>query len=319
LLLVAAFLTSCGAPALSPAPTTAASATSSPSVAAAARIAATKKIDSRTVDLMIESPAVGGQVPVRLLLPANFASQPTRRWPVLYLLHGCCDTYVSWTRSSDIATLSRHQDLLVVMPDGGNVGFYSDWRTGPQWETFHTRELPQLLAASYRANDKAAIAGNSMGGLGALDYAARHPGMYTAAASFSGIVHTRLSGDVSQGYLGLVSSQGVADPIALWGDPNTDAATWKQHNPYDLAPQLTKIPLFVSAGNGQPGPLDTDSTSPDSIEPEIHIENVSFTRRLRQLHAEVTVDLYGNGTHNWVYWQRELHRAWPLLTADLTT
>jgi S-formylglutathione hydrolase FrmB len=77
--------------------------------------------------------------------------------------------------------------------------------------------------------------------------------------------------------------------------------------------------LFVSAGNGQPGPLDTDSTSPDSIEPEIHTENVSFTRRLRQLHAEVTVDLYGNGTHNWVYWQRELHRAWPLLTADLTT
>src|SRR3954447_6219866 len=91
LLLVAALLTCCGAPAPSPAPapTTAASATSSPSVAAAARIAATKKIDSRTVDLMIESRAGGGKVRGRLPLPATFPSQPPRRWPVLYLLHGC--------------------------------------------------------------------------------------------------------------------------------------------------------------------------------------------------------------------------------------
>jgi S-formylglutathione hydrolase FrmB len=55
------------------------------------------------------------------------------------------------------------------MPDGGQVGFYSNWRTGPQWETFHTQELPQLLATPYRANGKAAIAGVSMGGLGALE------------------------------------------------------------------------------------------------------------------------------------------------------
>jgi diacylglycerol O-acyltransferase / trehalose O-mycolyltransferase len=27
--------------------------------------------------------------------------------------------------------------------------------------------------------------------------------------------------------------------------------------------------------------------------------------------------LYGLGTRNWVYWQRELHRAWPLLTSTL--
>ena len=38
---------------------------------------------------------------------------------------------------------------------------------------------------------------------------------------------------------------------------------------------------------------------------------------LKAVGTEATVDLYGAGTHNWVYWQRELHRAWPLLTADL--
>jgi diacylglycerol O-acyltransferase / trehalose O-mycolyltransferase / mycolyltransferase Ag85 len=38
-----------------------------------------------------------------------------------------------------------------------------------------------------------AVAGASMGGLGALAYAARHPGLFRAAASFSGIVDTRLT------------------------------------------------------------------------------------------------------------------------------
>lgn len=252
MLLAVVFLVSCGAPSSSPtaaAPSPPASASASaspiPTVGATARIVATKKLTSRSADLTIESPAVGDHVRVRLLLPAHFETQPKRRWPVLYLLHGCCDTYLSWTRSTDIEQLTRKRDLLVVMPDGGPVGFYSNWRTGPQWETFHTQELPQLLAAQYRANGKAAIAGVSMGGLGALGYAARHPGMYSAAASFSGIVHTRLSSDASQGYLGLVSSQGTPDPLALWGDPDADAATWKQHNPYDLAPQLTRIPLFI--------------------------------------------------------------------------
>jgi diacylglycerol O-acyltransferase / trehalose O-mycolyltransferase len=273
-LLVVLFLISCGAPSSSPTPaattppaSTSASASPTPTVGAAARIVATKKLSSRSADLTIESPAVGDRVQVRLLLPAHFESQPKRRWPVLYLLHGCCDTDLSWSRSTDIEQLTRKRDLLVVMPDGGKVGFYSNWRTGPQWETFHTQELPQLLASQYRANGKAAIAGVSMGGVGALGYAARHPGMYSAAASFSGIVHTRLSSDVSQGYLGLVSSQGTPGPLALWGDPEADAAAWKQHNPYDLAPQLTRIPLFISAGNGDPGPLDESGTAPTPSSP----------------------------------------------------
>jgi diacylglycerol O-acyltransferase / trehalose O-mycolyltransferase len=323
-LLAAACMVGCGTPSSSPTPAgTLPPASASPSgppthtVAGSARIVEAKTLSSRSTDLKIESPAVGGLVQVRLLLPVSFQAESERRWPVLYLLHGCCDTYVSWTRSTDIEQLTRKHDFLVVMPDGGKAGFYSNWRTGPQWETFHTQELPQLLVSQYRANGKAAIAGVSMGGLGAFGYAARHPGSYTAAASFSGIVHTRLSSDVSRGYLGLVSSQGAADPLALWGDPDTDAETWKQHNPYDLAPQLKSIPLFISAGDGQAGPLDDGGVAPDSIESSINAQNKEFVKHLRKIGANAEIDLYGHGTHNWVYWQRELHRAWPLLTNKL--
>jgi hypothetical protein len=53
------------------------------------------------------------------------------------------------------------------------------------------QQTPALLASSHRASGRQRLAGVSMGGLGPLDHAARHRGMFTVAASFSGIVHTR--------------------------------------------------------------------------------------------------------------------------------
>ena len=46
--------------------------------------------------------------------------------------------------------LTEDLDILVVMPDGGDYGFYSDgWDAGaggrPLWETYHLEELPRLL------------------------------------------------------------------------------------------------------------------------------------------------------------------------------
>ena len=280
------------------------------------RIVTSKQVKGRMWDLTVDSPAVGRNVPVRLLLPARYETSKSQRFPVLYLFHGCCDTYESWTKATDIEKRTRNLDVLVVMPDGGPVGFYSNWRSGPAWETFHVDELGLLLTTQYRASDRRVVAGLSMGGLGALSYAARHPGKFSVAASFSGIVHTRLSSDHEQGYLNLVSSQGE-DPQALWGDPASDEDTWKAHNPYDLASRLAGTKLFVSAGNGQPGPLDPAGAISDEIEISIGEENEAFAKRLRELGLDAQIDLYGDGTHNWVYWQRELDRAWPLITEGL--
>jgi diacylglycerol O-acyltransferase / trehalose O-mycolyltransferase / mycolyltransferase Ag85 len=92
--------------------------------------------------------------------------------------------------------------------------------------------------------------------------------------------------------------------------------TWKQPNPYDLA-ELKGMRLFISAGNGRPGPLDPTRTNQDSIETSIGAENRAFVRRVQQLGLDAQIDLYGPGRHNWVYWRRELHRAWPLISEEL--
>ena len=280
------------------------------------RIVATTVLSARMRDLTVASPALGRTVRVRLLLPVRYPARPGRRWPVLYLLHGCCDTYQSWTRSTDVEALTAHSDVLVVMPDGGKAGFYSDWLTGPRWETFHLVELRRILERDYRASTVMAVAGASMGGLGALAYAARHPGLFRAAASFSGIVDTRLTPQESMRYADLVRSQGE-DPNHLWGDPREDSAVWAAHNPYDLAPKLRGTLLFLAVGTGQPGPLDPPGTAASTIESSLAAENAALAGRLRALKIPAQLDFYGPGTHNWPYWQRDLHQAWPLLQRAL--
>lgn len=281
-----------------------------------ADLVATTYVDARTVDLTIDSPALRTRTTVRVLLPTDFAVATNRQWPVLYLLHGCCDSYLSWTRSTDIEALSAGSEVLIVMPDAGKAGFYSNWIDGPAWETFHLTELPSLLARTFRAGPGRAIAGNSMGGFGALSYTARHRGMFLAAASFSGIVHTRLSPAQSQRYLGLVESQGQ-EPLSLWGDPTSDSQRWAAHNPYDLASRLRDVPLFVSVGNGDGGPLDAAGQPVDDLEASLYAENIALRHRLQELGANATFDFYGPGHHDWPYWQRELHKAWPMLMTAL--
>jgi diacylglycerol O-acyltransferase / trehalose O-mycolyltransferase / mycolyltransferase Ag85 len=46
-------------------------------------------------------------------------------------------------------------------------------------------------------------------------------------------------------------------------------------------------------------------------------QNQALAKRLRRLTPAPTINLYGRGTHSWFYWERELHRAWPLITDSL--
>jgi alpha-glucoside transport system permease protein len=291
-----------------------------------ARVVATQTVGPRVRDLTIDSPALGRSAKVRLLLPRRFSAEPGRRWPVLWLLHGCCDTYQSWTRSTDVEELDGLADVLVVMPEAGQVGFYSDWykrgQGGPsRWETFHLTELRQLLERDWRAGNRRVVAGLSMGGLGAMAYAARHPGMFRAAASYSGLLHTRYQGDPLPGLRMIQDAlrNFDEDPDALWGDPRRHGDLWAAHNPYDLAPRLRGVGLFVSVGNGQPGPLDGPATNGQlqQIEKALYPQNLAFVERLRQLGIPVRFDNYGPGIHNWPYWQRELHRSLPMLLEAL--
>ncbi|MGP4115354.1 alpha/beta hydrolase [Streptomyces sp. 4N509B] len=290
-----------------------------------ARVVGEKRLDARTLDLTIDSPALGTTATVRLLLPPGWTPGRRRTWPVLYLLHGAWDDYTSWTRSTDVAALTEGTGLLVVMPEAGRAGFYSDWWNGgaggaPRWETFHLGEVRHLLEHGYGAGRARAVAGLSMGGFGAVSYAARHPRMFRAAASFSGVAHPPYTGPHEPSpydgprFVSMILESNGFDPSALWGDPVEQAEVWAAHSPVDLAARLARVPVVVSSGNGQPGPLDAPGTPADrDVEPLCELMSQTLVTRLRQEGADLTARLYGPGTHTWPYWERELHAAFPLL------
>ncbi len=285
-----------------------------------ARVVAQQRVGPRLVDLTVQSPALGRTAKVRLLTPDGWQQRrPGDHWPVLYLLHGCCDSYDSWTRETDVEELRGLRGVLVVMPEAGLVGWYSDWWNygaggPPAWETFHLVELRRLLERGFGAGQHRVVAGLSMGGAGALTYTARHPGMFRAAASYSGVVHPLQPG-WPQGFLGLLQSFG-ADPLALWGDPVAQRDIWEAHDPYHLAERLRQAPLFLSVGDGSAGPFDPAGTF-DELEAALSQQNQALAGRLEQVGAELQTDFYGPGTHSWPYWERELHRSLPMLLGAL--
>lgn len=254
----------------------------------------------RRVGLTVHSPALGADAKVEVLLPEKW--RPGTTWPVLYLLEGCCHRDIDWIQLGEAEEITKDADVIVVVPEGGEAGFYSDWRKGPKWETFHLTEVRQLVEERYGANDRRSIAGLSMGGFGALSYAARHPGMFRAAASFSGLVDvTRQDAD----YITRQAGQNSAD---LWTD-----ADIAQRNPTRLVSALKDIPVYISCGNGEPGPLDTATAQRDGGEAFIEGQNLTFAKAAKAAGVSVTVNLYGPGTHVWPYWSRELRKALPML------
>ena len=235
---------------------------------------ASQRLDSRLLDLTLSTPALATPTHVRVLLPARYREQKPRRYPVLYLLHGSFDDYRSWTDKGAVESITGHRKLIVVMPDGGQGGWYTNWVNRgqggpPEWETFHIQQLIPWIDDRYRADRSRGargIAGLSMGGFGAMTYAARHPDLFSWAGSFSGAV------DI-----------------------------------VNYAP----VAVVIDTGNGQPGPLDPPGRPFDPIENGVETMSVSLHQRLLSLGIPHTWDDYGPGIHSWPYWQRDLIEALP--------
>ncbi|MEV6153591.1 alpha/beta hydrolase family protein [Nonomuraea sp. NPDC052129] len=293
---VAVLLNRDGEPAPRPAPSSGARA------AEAVEVVEEKRLDERRMELTIRSPALAGTTKVRLLLPSGWESR--RDWPVLWLLHGGLDDYASWTAKTDVDALTRNSGLMVVMPDGGKCGSYSDWWNGgdggpPRWATYHLKELLPLLESRYRAGRERAVAGYSMGGQGAMLYAAK--GYFKAAASFSGAVHILEPGVPQAVMAGTTIGCFGTDWKRVWGDPAAQRSVWRAHNPYDQAGKLKGGQLYVAAGAG------------DLVEDLANRAARAFAGRLERLGIPVRTHFYRGG-HNHESWQRELHRAYPMLS-----
>jgi S-formylglutathione hydrolase FrmB len=164
------------------------------------------------------------------------------------------------------------------------------------------------MERNWQASDQRALAGLSLGGYSAILLAARHPGLYKAVASYSGALDIK---DLVSQFV----QDADAETLAKIGDIVDQANELGGYSVAELAPLLraTKS-IFISYGNGKPGPLDPpDRQTPSPLEKWCGGGGDLFVAELRKAGIPATVDAYGDGTNSWEYWDRELRVSLPML------
>jgi putative tributyrin esterase len=175
-------------------------------------------------------------VAVAVQLPPSYATEPQRRFPVVYALHGLFESQGFWERRGLAAALEKLwaagevPEFVVIAVDGDNSFFVN----GPEgrFEDLIVKDAPAWADAHYRTlpgRAGRALWGVSMGGYGALRIALQHPETFCAVATHSAML--------------LESPPTAAEGAGSWqlnafhkafGDP-IDPVLWRASDPLVLA------------------------------------------------------------------------------------
>lgn len=256
---------------------------------------------------------------------------------VAYALDGmrARDDLNGWEIETDIAQRLTAANINVVMPVGGQSGFYTDWqcpsnfngqRVAYKWETFLTRELPTALRTRLNfASARNGIFGLSMGGSAAMVLAAYHPRQFSFAASMSGFLNLSAPG-MPEAIRTAMLDVGRFNVDCMWGPPWS--AQWRRNDPFVAAPLLRAhhTRLFVATGNGVPSAVDAPGdllgvwrvVAGMTLESMAFANTVSFRNRLADLHyGNVVYDFPPVGVHSWTHWRTAANVMVPELSRSI--
>lgn len=155
----------------------------------AVHVYTSNSVHVKTVSL--QSNLVGKTLSYEVVLPSGYTLiTSSKRYPVLYLLHGWNGQPQGWLTETKLEEYAARHQLIIVLPAGGN-SWYTDSATVPaeRYESYILQELIPDVDNRFRtiADGKGrGVAGLSMGGYGALKFGLKHPDLFALSASMSG-------------------------------------------------------------------------------------------------------------------------------------
>ncbi|WP_245806123.1 alpha/beta hydrolase [Erythrobacter donghaensis] len=168
---------------------------------AAAAQADTPQPAPLTIGETVTLEALGEKRGVNIVLPIDYAEEPDRRWPVVYLLDGGVtqDLFMGaglqrwntiWGRSADaiivgIETKNRQRELL---PPTGDAAESGRWPTAGESAAFRqwiAETVEPLIEARYRHDGTAVLAGESAAGHFVVETWAEAPALFTGYVAIS--------------------------------------------------------------------------------------------------------------------------------------
>jgi S-formylglutathione hydrolase FrmB len=142
---------------------------------------------------------------VSIYLPPSYKTNPNRRYPVVYMLHGYTDSDELWFRSTpgttphfinlptalDKSLADGAREMIVVMPNAYTRyagSMYSNSVVTGDWETYVAKDLVEYIDSHYRtiANvTSRGLAGHSMGGYGTMRIGIKYPDVFSSIYALS--------------------------------------------------------------------------------------------------------------------------------------
>jgi endo-1,4-beta-xylanase len=132
-----------------------------------------------------------------IYLPPGYAKDQTKRYPVIYNLHGANGNEVRTIHNAEVLhegiTKGRWPEMIMVFPNGGRGTMYQDSADGRFLaETTFIKELIPHIDETYRTiagRHGRCIEGFSMGGRGSTHLALKHPDMFCSLFNQAGNVY----------------------------------------------------------------------------------------------------------------------------------
>src|SRR5271166_1595391 len=146
------------------------------------------KIHGTALEGNLEGDAVDRDVIV--FLPPSYAKEKSRRYPVVYALHGYSIGAEQWTHEIHVpqtiegAFSQGAKEMIVVLPDSKTVyngSMYSSSVTTGDFENFIAHDLVSYIDAHYRTipnRSSRGLVGHSMGGYGATRIGMKHSDVF---------------------------------------------------------------------------------------------------------------------------------------------
>ncbi len=235
--------------------------------------------------------------PVRYcaLLPPSYDTNKTRRYPVLYYLHGLYENEQSfvnfggWNLVEDLQEEKRIGEFLIVTPDGGR-SFYINSRDGRErYEDFFIREFIPAIERTFRIRATRAqrgIGGTSMGGYGALHLTFKYPERFGAVSAHSAALVDHPPRELFT--KGAPPARWLAALSDAFGTP-PNRGFWIQQSPLTLARQeqgLNRLKIYFDCGTEDEYGFDAGARALDEL--------LNSRRVPHEFH------LYPGG-HGWLY------------------
>ncbi|MEP6570105.1 MAG: alpha/beta hydrolase family protein [Acidobacteriota bacterium] len=281
-------------------------ASSSPFIVRVTQTSATQ--NPRVQTIQFASKFVGKTLPYNVLLPADY-NQPaarSKRYPVVYLLHGLTGHYNNWIEKTKLADYAAAYDFIIVMPEGNN-GWYTDSATVPseKYESYILKELIPDVEQRFRASsarEGRAIAGLSMGGYGALKFGVKHPEMFVFAASLSGALDAASWTETD--LKGFEFIFRTLQPVYGASDSETRAANDLGKLYRELpAARIAALPYIYLDCGTEDGLLQTNRSFADIL----------VKQKIPHEYRELP------GTHAWTYWDAQVQEVLRIAAKKLRT